>query len=899
MSEVTLINIEVEYTTHSKDQSVYINLSSSKKLRAGLNEPIKMKSEDGQHWYQTIKLPSRKIDEIYYGFTVCTKRAFIDEEKGHGQFAHHLFFSDTDKINIKAIWHSDQGKNYLYSSAFSDTITPFTLDPKVEKTINDADVVIAFTDFLTPPNCKLYLCGDNDSTGNWQPKNAIEGLGVSIGTYAFPLSYSDIPDEGLNYKIILIDEKTGHNTWEDGENRFLTYVNPQNGKTIIDITTPFLPQKEIKVAGVVTPVFSLRSNNSWGIGDFGDLRKFIDWAADANLNVVQLLPVNDTTREGNWHDSYPYNPISPFAIHPIYMDFGALPTIKSKTKLKIYEQRRQQVNAQQQIDYDEVFDLKKSYLRTYYEENKHDLLRSAKYKLFKNHNAKWLIPYCFFRYLLKTNKTANFRKWPQFREYNQVELQRWATANNLLDDIEFYCILQFLLDKQLTEIHDYARKRGVVLKGDIPIGVSRDSVPAWVMPKYFNSDSQAGAPPDAFSANGQNWGFPTYNWDKILEDDASWWKQRLQHMARYFDAYRIDHVLGFFRIWEIPLMHYYGTLGHFNPGLPLSAQELMIMGFTDEPSYYTSVRFTEGEMQRHFGELLPVAKEYFFQFGSDGKWTLVGKYANSQRAIDSALRNMGFSGQQREVFLSAYTNVLFIKANEQSKTYHLNILGKQSRVYKHLSSQAAAAYDRIYEYFFYERHSNFWTEEAYRRLPKITCATSMLACAEDLGMIPQCVHPVLKDLNILTLEIETMPKKPNIQFSPLNESDLYSVDTIATHDMAPLRLWWKQNPDSASSYWHNVLGQQTPAPTLLSPKDCELILAHHMKSNSLLSIIALQDWLGINPTLRSDALEQEQINHPEIPRHYWRWRMIPTIEQLQEDKHFTEQVRKLASLRKN
>ena len=899
MSDIIFLNIEVEYVTHSKDQCVYLNLSSNKKLRAGLNEPIKMKSEDGQHWYQTIELPSRKMEEISYGFTIKTKRSFIDEEKGHGQYPHHIFFSNTSNITIKSLWHIDQGKNYLYSSAYSKTIYPFNLNPKDKDAIDCADIVLLFTDYIPPRNCQLYLCGNGKSVGEWKHEGAILGHQTSMGTWAFPLKFSDVPQQGLIYKYILVNKENKEVIWEVGENRELSFIDNNDGKFFIDTTTPNLPQNDLKAAGVVVPVFSLRSEQSWGIGDFGDLIKFIDWAAEAGLNVIQLLPVNDTTREGNWHDSYPYNPISSFALHPIYMDFNSLPQIKSKTKLKIYEQRRQQVNAQQQLDYDEVFDLKEQYLHTYYQENKQDILRSTKYKVFKRDNADWLIPYSFFRYLLKIHGTANFRKWPKFKEYNPVDLQRWAIASNLLDDIDFYGVLQFLLDKQLSSVHDYAQSKGIVLKGDIPIGVSRDSVPSWVLPKYLNSDSQAGAPPDFFSAHGQNWGFPTYNWPNILADDAKWWKDRLTYMSRYFDAYRIDHVLGFFRIWEIPIKHYYGTLGHFNPGLPLTNQQLKILGFTDDPEYYTKVRFTEGEMQRHFGELLPVAKEYFFEFGTDGKWTLKKNYAHSQRAIDNMLREMGFSGQQRELFLSAYTNVLFIKTLPETKTYHLNILGKQTKIFKHLSQSNSAAYERIYEYFFYERHNNFWTEEAYRRLPKLTCATSMLACAEDLGMIPSCVPSVLKALNILTLEIETMPKKPNMRFSNLSESPLYSVDTISTHDMAPLRLWWKQNPESAVDYWCNILHKDSHTPGLLSPEDCEIIIARHMRSSSLLCIIALQDWLGIDSNLRSENLEQEQINHPEIPRHYWRWRMIPTIEQLISNKQFTAKVKKLSQLRNN
>ena len=890
MAEITIINIEVEYITHSREQSVYLTLSANRKLRAGLNEPIRMKSEDGKTWRQTIEMPTRKVEGIDYGFTVRTKHNLVDEEKGHGRFSHHLIFQNTPQIMVRALWHNDMGRNYLYSSAYSETLSPFMIDKETCQRVNQADIAIAITDYLPPKDCDLYLCGENQATGNWQPTKGIQAQNVHCATWAFPLQYDDIPKEGLNYKFLLVNRKNGQVTWEQGPNRILNHISPDNGKTIIDNHTPILPQNEMKVAGIVVPLFSLRSQNGWGIGDFGDLKKLIDWAADAGLNIIQLLPVNDTTREGNWHDSYPYNPISAFALHPIYMDFESLPPLKSKSKYKMYLQQRNNIAGLPLLDYDEAFKLKESYLHDFYLENKQEILRSNKYKEFKHENAYWLTPYSFFRYLLKINGTANFRRWPKFRNYDPVELQRWATTVNIIDDIEFYRVVQYLLDKQFTEIHQYARSRHIILKGDIPIGVARDSATAWQLPQYLNFDSQAGAPPDQFAANGRNWGFPTYNWTAILNDNNDWWQQRLTHMARYFDAYRIDHVLGFFRIWEIPINHIYGTLGHFNPALPLTRQELIIMGFTDDPQIYSRPRFTEGEMQRLFGELLPVAKEYFFQFGEDGKWTINDKYADSQRAIDATLRQMGFSGQQRQPFLDAYTNILFLPDTRNTQLYHLNIWGKKTRAYKRLSPSDAQAYDRIYQYYFYERHDRHWTEEAYRRLPRLTCATTMLTCAEDLGMIPTCVHPVLKDLNILTLEIQTMPKQPNIRFSDLKQTPLYSVDTISTHDMPPLRLWWKQNPEAAADYWHNQMQRNTPAPPLLAPTDCKEIVNRHLNSNSLLTIISLQDWLGISPDMRSDLLEQEQINHPEIPRHYWRWRMQPTLEQLMGNKELTATI---------
>lgn len=924
MTEYTLIEIEVEYITHSKEQSVFINLSSNKKLRSDLNEPIKMKSTDGRHWTQTIELPTSKVDEIDYGFTVKSKHEFVDEEKGHGQYSHHLPFHNAPHITVKALWHSDKGKNYFYSSAFADTINPFTPSPASIRMVEDADIVLSFTDFQPQKGARLVLCGNTPETGNWNPLEGIPAVEMCTATWAFPLTYKSLPKDGLKYKFVIINAD-GQTVWEIGDNHTLLPPTDQSGKTVIDVVTPTLPIDMMKTAGVVVPLFSLRSDSDWGIGDFGSLTKLVDWAAEAGLHAIQLLPVNDTTREGNWHDSYPYNPISTFALHPIYMDFNAMPSIKSKTTIRLLEQRRATVNTLPLIDYDEVFDLKETYLHTWFHENKHDILRSTRYKIFKRDNAKWLVPYSFFRYLLKQYGTANFRHWPRFREYNGVELQRWAIANNKIDDIEFYSVIQYMLDKQFRQVHEYAREKGIILKGDIPIGVSRDSVSAWVLPKYLNSDQQAGAPPDMFSSKGQNWGFPTYNWDNILNDGAIWWQERLQHMAHYFDAYRIDHVLGFFRIWEIPIQHIYGTLGHFNPALPLSESELKIMGFTATPAPYARPRFTEGELKLHFGELLPVAKEYFFQFEADAHWTIQPRYAASQRLMDAKLREMGFSGDQRELFLSAYTNILFIPSAEDATKYHINILGTQTRAYKHLSPHDATAYDRIYQYFFYERHNKFWADQAYKRLPKLTCATRMLTCAEDLGMIPSCVPPVLKDLNILTLEIQTMPKQPNRQFSDLSQNPLYSVDTISTHDMPPLRLWWKQNPEAAAAFVRDVLGEnpennansianatESSANTtdslayttdsheeynVLSTDMAARIIALHMRSASLLSIISLQDWLAISPTLRSDNLEAEQINHPEIPHHYWRWRMPCTIEQMASDPNFTPDVNKLAALR--
>ena len=186
-----------------------------------------------------------------------------------------------------------------------------------------------------------------------------------------------------------------------------------------------------------------------------------------------------------------------------------------------------------------------------------------------------MFPYACYCYLRDKNQTPDFRKWGEFSRYDSDRLQRMlGVYPEAKKEIDFWCFIQYLLHTQFSEVKDYAQENGVALKGDIPIGVNRNSVDAWTSPELFNMDTQTGAPPDDFSYFGQNWGFPTYNWQAMAENGFAWWISRFRKMSDYFDAYRIDHILGFFRIWEIPLRATQGLLGTFSPALPYSAEEI-------------------------------------------------------------------------------------------------------------------------------------------------------------------------------------------------------------------------------------------------------------------------------------------------------------------------------------
>ena len=256
----------------------------------------------------------------------------------------------------------------------------------------------------------------------------------------------------------------------------------------------------------------------------------------------------------------------------MYLRLSALGTLADKGRREHYERLGQELNALEQIDYERVNQAKIAFYHEIFAQDGAKVLASDSYKAFYAANSSWLLPYAAFCVLRDRYSTPDFTQWPKHSRYDAADIEKFAKDN--ADDINYVCYLQYHLDRQMREVAAYAREHGVAIKGDIPIGISRTSADAWQSPELFNLDSQAGAPPDDFSVLGQNWGLPTYKWDVMARDGYAWWKARFRKMSEYFDAYRIDHVLGFFRIWQIPMDAVHGLLGVFNPALPFSPDEL-------------------------------------------------------------------------------------------------------------------------------------------------------------------------------------------------------------------------------------------------------------------------------------------------------------------------------------
>ena len=744
----------------------------------------------------------------------------------------------------------------------------------------------------TPPlqdGAQWAVCGSTASLGAWQQANAVPMRRTSATEWALALSDDEVRT-GFTYKYVLT-LPDGTRRWEQGPDRQLEAHTEAGADVVRTDRSPLTEGGAVplwKAAGAVVPVFSLRSRRSWGIGDFADLARFVRWAAQAGMKAVQLLPVNDTTTDGSWRDSYPYNPVSPFALHPVYI--APAPFAHTRAYARCIKEG-QRLNGLSEVDYPAAFALKARFLHELYRETGKDVCAEPAFKRFCRDNAPWLEPYVQHCTLRRHYHTPDFRRWPR------TATDAWGMA----DDMQFSRFVQYELHLQMLQAHAEAREAGVMLKGDIPIGVSPDGVTAWAAPRLLHFDGTAGAPPDAFAREGQNWGFPTYNWDALAADGYAWWRQRLGHMGRYFDAYRIDHVLGFFRIWEVPTSQRWGVMGHFRPALPFSEEELRQYGFSQPLSRATRPWVRGERMDELCHELGEAFRARFTP--AEGGYVLEGKLS-SQRAVEA---EKSLTEAERRALTDICTEVLLIADPDRPDHYHPRVSARLTHAYRALSDDDRRAFDRLHDDFFYRRHDSFWRTEAMRRLPSVTnyalpplsigrdlplpADTGMLPCAEDLGMVPACVRGVLEETDVLSLEIERMPKGWGHRFAPPSANPYVSVATIATHDMPPLRLWWTESEEQTRAYWHEALGHKGEPPAEATPQVCEEVIRRHLDSPSMLCLLGLQDWTAVAPTTRSPHPADEQVNHPSDPHQRWRYRMHLTIEQLEADTAFNEKLR--------
>ena len=851
----------------------------------------RMATVDGKDWFCDLRL-SKTDSTLTYYYNVTGRD---NNNRNEWQIVKHvldLTCAKATEYTIYDHWNGMPEDSYLYSSAFTDCINH--QEPEQMK-----DTTYAQTLQLTvrAPQLRdgerLAVIGAHPSLGAWNPDKALPMTLHTYGEWAVNIDASVLHEEPVELKFVIMNTAGHVMMWECGYNRTITLPDMKKNQVVVyHLNQAFFEIWNRKVAGTLVPVFSLRSKESAGIGDFGDLKMMIDLMEKTGQRVLQLLPINDTTITHTWTDSYPYSCISVFAIHPQYVNLRALPALADEKERKEAEAEGARLNALPQIDYEGANAFKSKYLQKVYLQEGKKIMKSAEFKAFFQETQNWLVPYAQYSWLRDLNGTADFTKWKDHNTWDEAERKTLEDPRSKeYQEVAFYYFVQFVLSTQMKEAHEYAKQKGVILKGDIPIGVNRYSCDVWTEPKYFNLNGQAGAPPDGFSANGQNWGFPTYNWEEMIKDGCQWWVRRFQSMSMYFDAYRIDHVLGFFRIWEIPIHSVHGLTGQFAPSQAMSREEIMQYGLNYQEQRFTEPFITDWVLDRVFPERADEVRQTYLERIDHERYRMKPE-VDTQRKIEARFENVT---RQEDLWLrdglySLLSDVLFVRDHNNPDMFHPRISAQLDFIYESLYDTDKQAFNRLYNDYYYHRNNQFWYREAMKKLPKLVQATRMLVCAEDLGMVPDCVPWVMDELKILSLELQSMPKSPTMRFGDLNSYPYRSVCTISSHDMPTLRQWWDEDYSRTQDYYNTMLGRQDAAPHPLPGELAKEIIARHLDSPSMLCILSIQDWLAMDEQLRLPDTDAERINIPANPKHYWRYRMHLNIEDMIANTALTDTI---------
>ena len=857
---------------------------------------LPLETTDGERWACDWCVESPEKSYTYY---------YSVEREGRAVKTEWLMIKHQLDVNAKKAavytlydhWKAMPEDAYLYSSAFTDCINHQAPQKMKPETGSKIVRLIVRAPQLRDGD-RLGVLGADKVLGAWDVKKILPMTQHTYNEWVADIDAAHLEGSHLEFKFVAFRNAKNNLLWESCMNRTIDLPELKAGELVsYELDQAFFALYNRKLAGTLVPVFSLRTRKSAGIGDFGDLKAMIDFVASTGQKVLQLLPINDTTITHTWTDSYPYSCISVFAIHPQYADLHALPELKDAKARAEAEKTRAELNALDKIDYEKVNDFKINYLRQIFNQEGEKMMKTAEYKAFFQDTELWLVPYAQYSYLRDKNGTADFNQWSDHQVWDETERKALADPKTAAyKNVAFFYFVQFVLDRQMQEAHEHAKAKGVILKGDIPIGVNRNSCDVWMEPKYFNLNGQAGAPPDDFSANGQNWGFPTYNWFEMLKDGCLWWNRRFQNMARYFDAYRIDHVLGFFRIWEIPVSSVHGLLGQFAPALAMSREEIESYGLHFQEDRFTRPFITDWVLDRMFHERAGEVKEKYLDRLDDERYQMKPE-VDTQRKVEALFADVT---DEKELWLrdglyALISDVLFVRDHTNPGVFHPRISAQLDFIYESLYDNDKAAFNRLYNDYFYRRNNQFWYQEAMKKLPKLVQATRMLVCAEDLGMVPDCVPWVMDELKILSLELQSMPKDPSVKFGHLSRNPYRSVCTISSHDMPTLRMWWDENIQRTQEYYNTMLYRQGPAPHPLPGWLASDIISRHLTSPSMLCILSIQDWLATDEALRLPDADAERINIPANPKHYWRYRMHLNIEDLAADKRFVQSITEMIS----
>ncbi|KAI4300935.1 hypothetical protein L6164_034261 [Bauhinia variegata] len=813
------------------------------------------------------------------------------------------------EVEFRDLWQT--GSDAIpFRSAFRDVIFKQRWDLNVEAPIRDikldqeADTVNVQFKVCCPnieKDTSIHVIGSHTKLGQWKFEDGLKlsYCGESVWQSDCVIRRSEFPIK-YPFFIFILDYlmKAGNFSLENGPNREVSVNASSDEAKYIVLSDGMMREMLWRGAGVAIPMFSVRSECDLGVGEFLDLKLLVDWAVASGFHLVQLLPINDTSVHGMWWDSYPYSSLSVFALHPLYLRVQALSKNMPEEIKQDIEKAKQQLDGKD-VDYEATMATKLSIAKKLFRQEKDLILNSSSFQEFFTENQDWLKPYAAFCFLRDFFETSDHSQWGRFSHYSEDKLEKLVSKESLhYDIICFQYYIQYHLHLQLSEAAEYARKMGVILKGDLPIGVDKNSVDTWVYPNLFRMNTSTGAPPDYFDKNGQNWGFPTYNWEEMSKDNYGWWQARLTQMAKYFTAYRIDHILGFFRIWELPDHAMTGLIGKFRPSIPLSLEELEREGIWDF-NRLSRPYIRQEHLQEKFGASWTfVATTFLNEYGRN--CYEFKEDCNTEKKIASKLKSCGdrlflleSEDKFRRSLFDLQQNIVLIRDPEDPRKFYPRFNVEDTSSFQDLDDHSKNVLKRLYYDYYFHRQESLWRQNALKTLPVLLNSSDMLACGEDLGLIPSCVHPVMQELGLIGLRIQRMPSEPDLEFGIPSQYSYMTVCAPSCHDCSTLRAWWEEDEERRLRFFKNVVGTDMLPPDRCVPDVVHFITRQHVEAPSMWAIFPLQDLLALKEEYTTRPATEETINDPTNPKHYWRYRVHVTLESLIKDNELITIIKDL------
>lgn len=886
------LHFKISYFTQW-GQSLYVVGNIPELGNDDVSKAVPMHFVPSETWELALPVTIPTTTELHY-------RYFLKDENTHNETwewgdGHFVTLNPVEVTHLTLVdaWNSVAVLDNVFMTApFQEVL----LKKEYSEPVKSSKLVTHTFQVKAPllkQNEALCIVGSSKLLGEWTTVKPLMMTYEKSSLWIASVDLSKITGD-VHYKYGVWDRDANKfRYFENGADRIVPAATKKEHVVVTD-TFARLDNQSFHGAGVSIPVFSLRSNASFGVGDFSDLKLMVDWAKRVGMKLLQVLPLNDTIGTHTDADVLPYAAISAFALNPLFLNLEAIKLPATHPLQKNYKAEQKRLNDLPLMDFMTVIDYKLKYVKEAYLLEKKTLLAQADFKQFFKNNAYWLKPYAVYCCLRDKFGTCDYRLWNDFAVYDEEKVKPlMAPTHAWFDEVAVHWFIQYQLHVQLKGAADYAHAQGVVLKGDIPIGVNRNSVDTWVAPELFHMDMQAGAPPDMFAVKGQNWELPTYNWEVIERTDFDWWKKRFKQMSCYFDTFRIDHILGFFRIWQIPMDQEEGIMGYLNPSVPLYVDEFESRGLWFDYDRFTKPYITDHILWENFGEEADWVRENCLQLEHGFAYRLTPEYA-SQKSVKNLHEAGKISERVKWGLFDLISNVLLFEVSDSHGRQYYPRYGMESlATFQALDTHQKNVFRELYVDYFYRRQDAFWYESGMRKLPALKRASNMLICGEDLGMMTHCVTSVMNELGILSLEIQRAPKDDKIEFFHPADAPYLSVVTPSTHDMSTIRGWWEEDYGVAQRFYNSQLGHWGEAPYFCEWWVNRDIVLQHLYSPAIWAIFQWQDLIGMSPELRRENPNEERINVPSNSLFSWRYRMHISLETLLKSDDFNDLLKNM------